>query len=346
MSIHKLAGAVSRLQSKRFRSRVLKNFRRSRGMKAYAYYASYPFILWLKAAGLGQLSFFMTGAGVLAHRLMPGRRKTAMNNLRAAYKNEKTEREIEIIAKQSAGSFLLSFAETIRFHSLLEKPSGFEFVRKNVEGLDAFLSRTKEIHERSEGCIFLSPHLGCYGLLPYLFAASGIRIVIPIGDAGNDYIQARWFPLHTERRVDGEIFVSKKNSLGLLKGALRQGRSVGMLPDQRTQRGVPARFFDIVAPTTPVPALLSVGYQRPIVVVACYRKGGSPSYELVLCEPLLPRPGQDKKAEVVRLTREMNLQMETLIRKRPEQYLWLHDRWKPYRSKTATRSPWVSGEAD
>jgi KDO2-lipid IV(A) lauroyltransferase len=172
-----------------------------------------------------------------------------------------------------------------------------------------------------------------------------MRIVIPLGAARNDDIERRWCPFNVVRRPDGEIFVPKTNSLNALKNALRQGRSVGMMPDQRTMRGVPAKFFGVSALTTPVPALLAVGYQRPIVVGACFRKSGARPYSVVLCEPVWPQRTEDKKAEIVRLTREINLRMEELIRKAPGQYLWLHDRWKPYRTDKTFLDTQGSGQA-
>jgi Kdo2-lipid IVA lauroyltransferase/acyltransferase len=323
---------ILRLRRKHVRMRVFKNLKRSNAAKLYTYYGTYPLVLWLRHAPVHRLSWLAAGLGALGNCMMRGRRKIAVSNLRSAYRNEKDEREIKRLAGRSTASFVLSIAETIRFHGLFEKPGAVEHVSRLVEGLDDFLAQAKGLHERGGGCIFVTPHLGCYGMLPYLFSAVGVRIVIPLGAARNDYIERRWCPFNMVRRPDGEIFVPKTNSLNALKSALRQGRSVGMMPDQRTMHGVPAKFFGVSAPTTPVPALLAAGYQRPIVVGACFRKAGARPYSVVLCEPVWPQRTEDRKAEIVRLTREINLRMEELIRKAPEQYLWLHDRWKPYRA--------------
>ena len=106
------------------------------------------------------------------------------------------------------------------------------------------------------------------------------------------------------------------------------GRSVGILPDQATYKGIPVEFFGRPAWTTPVPALLAVVQRRPLVPVACVRTGRL-RFGGILGEPIWPRERGSEKAEVVRLTALMSRQMEDAIRACPEQYLWMHNRWKP-----------------
>ena len=106
-----------------------------------------------------------------------------------------------------------------------------------------------------------------------------------------------------------------------------------MLPDQSTMKGISINFFGSRATTTPVPAILAITYKRPIVVVACCRKKGDYQYEGFVCDPIWPGKYTSEKAEIFRLTEEMNLTMESIIRKYPEQYLWIHNRWKTYRNK-------------
>jgi KDO2-lipid IV(A) lauroyltransferase len=78
-----------------------------------------------------------------------------------------------------------------------------------------------------------------------------------------------------------------------------------------------------------VPALLALYHHRPIVVVACFRLrdgrfGGH------VGEPIWPLEGRSEKAEVLCLTEAMTKAMEVVIRAHPEQYFWMHNRWKTY----------------
>jgi len=92
--------------------------------------------------------------------------------------------------------------------------------------------------------------------------------------------------------------------------------------------GVAVDFLSHPALTTPVPALLSLVYSRPIIDCTCRRARGAYRYEMSLGEPLSPDRTQNKKIEIKRLPLELNRRMSTLIREHPEQYFWVHDRWK------------------
>ena len=94
-------------------------------------------------------------------------------------------------------------------------------------------------------------------------------------------------------------------------------------------------YFDFLgraATTTPIPAILAIANDRPIVVVACCRRQDH-SFEGFVGDPLWPAAGQSEPAEIRRLTQAMNRNMETIIRRYPEQYFWMHDRWKRYNFK-------------
>jgi KDO2-lipid IV(A) lauroyltransferase len=102
-----------------------------------------------------------------------------------------------------------------------------------------------------------------------------------------------------------------------------------MLPDQSTSRGLRVKFFGADATVTPIPALLALRYGRPVVVVAACRTEDPYYFEGFVSDPIRPEPGRaDERSEIERISREINVKMEEIIRKYPEQYLWMHNRWK------------------
>jgi KDO2-lipid IV(A) lauroyltransferase len=139
--------------------------------------------------------------------------------------------------------------------------------------------------------------------------------------------------LYRQRQASGQIIIPKTNSMHLLQMALRRGKSVGMLPDQATMHAISVDYLGRKATTTPVPAFLAVRYHRPIVVVACCRRSNDFEYEGIVSDPIWPDPRASKKAEMFRLTERMNREMGELVLQFPEQYLWMHNRWKQYRYK-------------
>jgi len=62
-------------------------------------------------------------------------------------------------------------------------------------------------------------------------------------------------------------------------------------------------------------------------------EAGDYEFEGFVSDPIMPGGYTDKKAEIVRLTEEMTRAMESIIRRYPEQYLWIHNRWKTYKGK-------------
>jgi KDO2-lipid IV(A) lauroyltransferase len=279
--------------------------------------------------GAQQLARMARGFGICAYYFGHRRREIALKNLRMIYRQEKSEAEIRVIARKSFISFLHGVLEIDRFRHLAQRPGGLDGAKKAMAGLEQVLERARTLHRQTRGCIFVSPHMGNYAALPSLFSAAGIPLVIPVHELNNPEIHRRWWPLNTEQWPGSEIFVPRRNSLAALRRALGEGRSIGIMPDQRTRRGVLVDFLGAPAATTPVPAMLSLAYRRPILVCVCRRSPGAHAYEILLSEPLWPEPSRGKRDEILRLTAELNEVMGAFIRANPEQYFWVHDRWKP-----------------
>ena len=86
--------------------------------------------------------------------------------------------------------------------------------------------------------------------------------------------------------------------------------------------------------TTPIPAVLAVTHRRPVVVVSCFRNRHTMDFEGFVSDPIWPAAHYtSEKAEIIRITEAIHREMEIVIRRHPEQYLWMHDRWKDYRTK-------------
>jgi len=66
---------------------------------------------------------------------------------------------------------------------------------------------------------------------------------------------------------------------------------------------------------------------------ACCRSEDGYSFKGIVSDPIWPGEYRSEKEEIFRLTEEMNKNMESIIRKYPGQYLWMHNRWKTYKNK-------------
>ena len=270
--------------------------------------------------GLGRLGYYF------AHK----RRRIAIDNLRYVFLGVKSENELRLIARRSFSSFVTAGFEAVKFIPLLSKPDGYPVIQRHCKGLDALFLKASELHHQSGGCIFVTPHLGNWEFLPFVSFGAGIAMVMVVRPLDNPYLEKL---LYQQRLASGQIIIPKTNSMHLLQLALRRGKSVAMLPDQATMKAISVDYLGRKATTTPVPAFLAVRYHRPIVVVACCRKSNDFDYEGMVSDPIWPDPRGSEKPEIVRLTKLMNREMGDLVKRFPEQYLWMHDRWKQYRHK-------------
>jgi KDO2-lipid IV(A) lauroyltransferase len=267
--------------------------------------------------------------GPVLYYIMPRRRRTALENLRHVFGAAMSEREIASLARRSYASLVASIFETAKLLPL-QNDSETRSLGAGGHELQAMFRKAREIHERSGGCIFVTPPVGNWEFLPYAGFHAGIPLVIVVRPFDNPYLEKFLFGY---RSNSGQSITPKTNSMTLLQMALRRGKSIGMLPDQSTMKAITVDFLGRAATVTPAPAILAIRYHRPIVVVACCRKGADLSFEGIVSDPLWPLEGQSELAEIRRLTEAMNRDMETIIRKYPEQYFWMHDRWKRYTYK-------------
>ena len=318
--------------------KLRKKRKKSTFIKILEYAGTYLVIFITRLVPLKAVKIISNFLGDLLYFLIPRRRNIAIRNLQNAFKGEKTEKEIKKIARYSCRSFFLTFLEIIKLQFLFRKPGSASTFRN----LEELFHKAKKIHDDTGGCIFVTPHLGNWELLPHILSSAGVTLAFVARPLDNPYLEKLIF---ANRASSGNIIIPKKNALFALREALRQGKSIGMLPDQSTMKGLSINFFGHKATTTPVPAILAVNYKRPIVVIACCRKSGDYQYEGFICDPIWPGESsareisediscaKNEKAEIFRLTEEMNQKMESIIRKYPEQYLWIHNRWKTYKGK-------------
>jgi KDO2-lipid IV(A) lauroyltransferase len=310
----------------------MKKKRKKKGefIKILEYAAVYVLILISRALPLKFVKIISNFLGDLLYLLVPRRRNIAIENLRNAFRDKKNEKEIKEIARQSCRSFFLTFLEVIKLRFLLTETGAINNLGASSEDLIECFRKAKEIHDKSGGCIFVTPHIGNWEILPHVSASVGIPLTVVVRPLDNNYLEKL---IYSNRAASGQVIIPKKNALAALQKTLRQGKSIGMLPDQSTMKGISVNFFGRKATTTPVPAILAITYKRPIVVIACCRKSGNYQYEGFVCNPIWPEEFKSEKTEIFRLTEEMNRTMESIIQKYPEQYLWIHNRWKTYKDK-------------
>lgn len=307
--------------------------RKNQGQKSKAvqfleYVPVYWIILFSRLIPFKVFGLFSYILGSLLYILVPSRRNIAIDNIQKAFKDEKNEKEVKKLAHRSFISFFIMISEVLKLRfSLKERPEIEQLIRIDDDVRDLF-KKAKKVHDESGGCIFVTPHIGNWEILPYVSSLVGIELAILVRPLDNVYLEKL---IYADRASTGQLVIPKRNAFLNLKKILRQGKSIGILPDQGMMRGIEVDFFGRNATNTPVPALLSIMFQKPIVVVACCRKAGSFHFDGFVSDPIWPTENhKNEKEEIFRITRKINKEMEKIIRQYPEQYLWIHRRWKQY----------------
>ncbi len=173
--------------------------------------------------------------------------------------------------------------------------------------------------------VFLTAHLANWEVCRTFAAQRGWTVASIYRPLNNIYLN----PLLSQlRAVPGQVLFPKQNSAKELIRFIRAGNSVGLVGDQRLSDGATVPFFKLPALTTTFPALLAVRHGARIVPLQVERLLNSKLRMTI--HPVLPVPetGTDQE-KIEALTLTINQTYERWIRQNPQQWLWMHDRWRP-----------------
>jgi len=121
--------------------------------------------------------------------------------------------------------------------------------------------------------------------------------------------------------------IPRDRALGEMIRVLQRNKILIVQVDQDArQSGVYVNFFGRPASTHRAPATLSLKYNSPIVMANIYREGAM-NY-VVLSAPIYPDAFRDRPDPVKALTQAYSDRFEEFVRQHPDQWFWMHDRWK------------------
>ncbi|MEQ1929964.1 MAG: lauroyl acyltransferase [Parvularculaceae bacterium] len=185
--------------------------------------------------------------------------------------------------------------------------------------------RLRRTIEAGRPAIFVSGHFANWEIMPITIHRAGIRLASVYRAANNPLIDE--FIIKARALVMGRCQIPKGKRGGrALIEALKDGRSLGMLVDQKLNDGISAPFLGREAMTAPAAARLALKYGAPIYPGWVERLGGA-HFRMTIDSPIQFAPSGDATADVRELTILINRRIETYVRARPDQWLWLHRRW-------------------
>ncbi|MBI5970126.1 MAG: lysophospholipid acyltransferase family protein [Deltaproteobacteria bacterium] len=267
---------------------------------------------------LGVLLFSGKTLGRLVYLVDKRHRKTAKENLKKAFGNEKTDIEIETIARKVFENIAMNFFEFMRV-PWLKKSDLDGYVE--CEGFENF----KEARSRGKGVMVYTAHLGNWELMAAYYGLMGHPSEIIVRDLDNPGVEefVRW-----ARSRCGNTIVSKERVMRKLIRRLSENAVVGILLDQNVAaaEGVFVDFFGTQACTNKGPAMLAAISGAAVIPSFIVRNGKK--HKVVIGKISEVISTGDKEKDAMENTAQWTKTIEEVIRKRPEQWFWVHRRWK------------------
>ncbi len=249
----------------------------------------------------------------LARPLLSGRIRIIEANLKIAFP-EKTSAQIRALRQKNL-HFLVEFG--LDFLQSLRYPRRFESRMRPFSFPD-------ELKNCDQAGIFCSPHLGNWEMLIRFLPTFGRPFVLLAAKLSSPKLNRL---LYQVRSSTGAEIVDAKGAARKVLQAIRDKKFVGLLNDQNISPrhgGIFVSFFGLPAATSRLPAALARRENTLLAAAACCKtKDGG--FEL-LFQPL-PKTTDQYKSDW-ELTAALIAANEKLIRRYPEQYLWLYQRWR------------------
>ena len=256
-------------------------------------------------------------AGKAAFAIMKKERRRTLENLRSAFP-EKTDAEVEGIAKGVFSNLCKNGVEWISVHKLNKENIDLWVKWEGIDKVDRVLSKGK-------GGIVLSSHFGNWELLHICFLLKGYP--------GTSIVRRLYFDKYDEflnsvRASKGAGTVYRDESPKKLLRLLKQNKLIGMLADQDMDSvdGVFVNFFGKPAYTPKAPVAFSLASGAPLIPCLLIREGNR--HRLVVEDPIEMEEKSTKDETVKFNTERWSRLMESYVRKYPEQWVWMHRRWK------------------
>lgn len=293
--------------------------RMKRWAQALLFWLSWPLLAFL--AGIPAPWTVRLGKilGLAAYHLDRRHRRVALQNLALAFP-EMADGHRKAVARRSFQNLVTTFLEIPRlgrapFQEILE--------RVRPEGTEHFLSALAE----GKGVLVLTGHFGNWELMALYTGMRGLRVAFVARRLDNRFFD-RW--MNRIRSRSGNRVIPKRGALLHVLRLLRRGWAVGFLMDQRVtgREGVFVDFFSRPAGSSAALALLACRYGAPVLPVYVLRDPSGVGHRLCI-EPRVPvvRTGNPTR-DILENTQRFQKVLERIVRKHPDQWFWLHRRWR------------------
>lgn len=259
------------------------------------------------------------------------RYRMAKRNLALAFP-EKSPKEITRIARASWGHVARTIAEYVFLDELFD----FDYYNPDQGRIKAFgIEKFIELRDAKKPVIIFTAHTGNWEILPIAAATYDFEVTAMFRPPNNRFLAGRVLDARTTKK--GHLVPSRAGVAWDLLNVLENNGAVGMLPDQGFTRGPHITFLGREAAANPLLAKLARQFNCDIYPARCIRlpKG---EFKLELYDALELPKDKNGHIDIIETTVAINKVIEGWVREYPEQWLWIHDRWK---IKGKEKSKWA-----
>ena len=241
--------------------------------------------------------------------------QTAYDNISFAFPDYTKPQKIKMVY-ECFKNMALSGVDLFRLD--LYTKSDFEALidSEGKENIDKALLKSKSV-------IFMTAHLGFWESGAFVFPFLGIDANFIAKKVKNPLIDAY---ILKQRTCKGGDSIDKKNGIRKMLKTIQEDKSIAILIDQHIHKeeAVYVPFFGRNAYTSPIIVTLAAKKKLPIIPIFCYRQPQN-RFKIVVHEPII---FEDDIDNGVTNTTYINKVIEDAIRKSPEQWMWIHRRWR------------------
>lgn len=258
--------------------------------------------------------------GRLFHRLNPGRGHRADEHIAMAFPDASPERRAALAMASIENMFRLFMVESVVMPQMLNRRSWPRHVRFGSIG------RAMDLLLSERPAILVTGHAGNWELLGFMLALLGFPMTAIARPLDNRHID-RW--LLGMREARGLRVLTKWGATEEIQRLIDRGERVGFIADQNAgDDGLFVPFFGKLASAYKSVGLFAMRYRIPIIVGAALRDGEGFRYRLETVDLFEPDSWESQPDPLFYITARYTRAIEASVRMAPEQYLWIHRRWK------------------
>jgi len=187
-----------------------------------------------------------------------------------------------------------------------------------VEGI----KNLEELKKNNKKVVFISGHFNNFELMAMRLENSGLNVAAIYRPLNNIFLNGVMEKIRINHICKKQIKKGKSGTRELLQ-LFKDGYSVALMIDQRVSEGIKSKLFDRYALTTTIPAQLVKKYNVDVVPIYIERTNNF-YFKMYVNKPIV----FDENKSLEEITDELNKQLEKMILKNPDQWIWSHDRWK------------------